>query len=346
MDNKTMLPKVSILIPTLNAASVLEKCLKEISQQDYPKELIEIIIADGGSTDRTLEIARNYGALVVENKLKTGEAGKMAALHVASGEFCALIDSDNFLPDSGWLNQMVEPLLENSDVVGSEPWEYALRKEDGFIDRYCALIGMNDPLVLFLGNYDRVNTLSGKWTELPHDEEDKGNYLLCGFDKRGLPTIGANGTVFRTDFLKKYARGDYLFDIDILAVAIKELGKVKFIKVKNGIINAFCGSDIKKFARKQKRRIRDYLYHKKKQDRTYSWEDKESNNSNGMLSFVISCVTVIPLIVQAFRGYSKKADTAWFFHPLACEITLWEYGCGYLSGLFSTAEVSRVGWGQ
>jgi glycosyltransferase involved in cell wall biosynthesis len=343
-----MFPKVSILIPTLNASVVLEKCLKAISEQDYPREQLEIIIADGGSKDSTLDIAKKYGARIVENKLKTGEAGKMSALREASGDLCALIDSDNYLPETAWLKKMVEPLLQNPEVVGSEPWEYTWRKEDGFIDRYCALIGMNDPLVLFLGNYDRKNLLTDKWTEVDHIEEDKENYIIAKFNNGGLPTIGANGTIFRTDFLKKYARGDYLFDIDIIALAIKELDSVKFIKVKTGIIHAFCGSDIKKFARKQKRRIRDYLYHKKKKDRTYSWEERESTNTknNGMLLYVISCVTVLPLIYQALRGYTKKPDYAWFFHPLACEITLWEYGWGYLSGLFNTAEASREGWRQ
>ncbi|MBU3956768.1 glycosyltransferase [Patescibacteria group bacterium] len=55
------LPSISVLIPTLNAASVLGKCLKSIVEQDYPKNKIEIIIAHGGSTDKTLEIAKKYG---------------------------------------------------------------------------------------------------------------------------------------------------------------------------------------------------------------------------------------------------------------------------------------------
>lgn len=64
------LPTISILIPTLNAASVLEKCLRSITTQDYLKDKIEIIIADGGSTDKTLEIARKYGAKIYKNPLK------------------------------------------------------------------------------------------------------------------------------------------------------------------------------------------------------------------------------------------------------------------------------------
>ncbi|KKS31965.1 hypothetical protein A2380_01080 [candidate division WWE3 bacterium RIFOXYB1_FULL_43_24] len=342
-------PAVSILIPTLNASSVLENCLESIKKQNYPTEKIEIIVADGGSTDGTVEMAKKYGAVVVENKLKTGEAGKAAALRAAGGEFVALIDSDNILPDGEWLNQMIEPLLKHAEAVGSEPWKYIWRKEDGFIDRYCALIGMNDPFVMFLGNYDRVNLLTGKWTEVEHDEEDMGGYLLLGLDKRGVPTIGANGTVFRTGFLKGRVKGDYLFDIDIIASEIKEKGSVKFIKVKNGIIHTFCGSDIGKFARKQRRRVKDYLFHlNKKGGREFGWGEMDlgGKKSGGMVRFVLYTLLVVPVVGQAIVGFLKKADFAWFFHPVACWITLWEYGWGRIGGYFKTAELSREGWGQ
>ena len=131
-------PTISVLIPTLNAASVLEGCLKSIANQDYPQERIEIVIADGGSTDKTLVIAKKYKAKIYPNRLKTGEAGKAAAFKKARNELVALIDSDNYLPDKNWLKRMVEPLTD-PEIIGSEPWEFTYRKSDGFIDRYCAL---------------------------------------------------------------------------------------------------------------------------------------------------------------------------------------------------------------
>ena len=343
-----MWPKISVLIPTLNAGAVLENCLSSVKRQNYPKEQIEIVIADGGSSDATLDIARKYDANVVENKLKTGEAGKMAALRASSGEFVALIDSDNVLPDENWLQEMVKPLLNHAEAVGSEPWRYTWRKEDGFIDRYCALIGMNDPLCHFLGNYDRINELTGKWTEVPHEEQDMGVYLLVKFDSRGLPTIGANGTVFRSSFLKSEIKGDYLFDIDILAQKLNRDSEVSFIKVKNGIIHNFCGSDVAKFSRKQKRRIKDFLYHSSRKDRNYTWTSKGfiSTNVFGQLKFVFYCVTVFPLLFQSVFGYLKKRDTGWFFHIPACEITLFQYSVGYVSGIFKKEQIDRKEWRQ
>jgi len=216
MTSKTF-PSISILIPTLNAASFLGKCFESINKQDYPRNKIEIIIADGGSTDKTLAIAKKYKARIYSNPLKTGEAGKAVACKKAKNELVALVDSDNYLPSKDWLRQMVAPFTDK-EIIGSEPWEYTYRRGDGFIDRYCALMGMNDPLCYFLGNYDRLNVLSGKWTGLSLEEKDKGGWIKITLKPPSIPTIGANGTILRREpVLKSGLIGDYLFDIDIIA---------------------------------------------------------------------------------------------------------------------------------
>lgn len=54
------LPFVSILIPIRNESAYLERCLLAISKQDYPPELLEVLVADGQSTDQSCEIVRDY----------------------------------------------------------------------------------------------------------------------------------------------------------------------------------------------------------------------------------------------------------------------------------------------
>jgi glycosyltransferase involved in cell wall biosynthesis len=53
------LPSISIVIPTYNGEQTLAQCLESIVKQDYPREKVEIIIVDGGSKDKTLDVAKN-----------------------------------------------------------------------------------------------------------------------------------------------------------------------------------------------------------------------------------------------------------------------------------------------
>ncbi|MFA6561643.1 MAG: glycosyltransferase [Verrucomicrobiia bacterium] len=336
-----MFRSVSILIPTLNAAKVLKPCLEAIAAQDYPKELIEIVIADGGSADDTLAIAREHTDKIFPNPLKTGEAGKAVALRNASGEIVAFVDSDNILPTPDWLRRMMEP-FDDSEIVASEPLQYTYRAQDGMITRYCALIGMNDPLCLFLGNYDRYCQLTGKWTELPVEVEERADYLKVGFPGGRLPTIGANGFLMRRSELAGQLASDYLFDIDVL-YEIAATRALRIAKVKTGIIHLFCG-EVSDFSRKQKRRVRDYLYYQSLSVRKYPWG---ASSRAGLIKFVLATVTVLPLLWQSLRGYLRQPDVAWFFHPVACWITLWQYGWGRIGALFiKRGELSRADWRQ
>ena len=336
------LPSISVVIPTLNASRVLESCLSSIAEQDYPKGLIEIIVADGGSVDGTVAIAEKYGAKVFPNPLKTGEAGKAVAIKQAKNELIALIDSDNILPQKDWFLRMVEPFAD-SEIIGAEPIEYTWRKEDGFITRYCALIGMNDPLCLFLGNYDRYSWLTDRWTGLQVDSHDRNGWLKVTFIDAVLPTIGANGTIFRGRVLEELGGGQRFFDIDILPRAIKSWGKASIAKVKVGIVHLYCGSSLKMFTKKQDRRISDFVFNQNTGGRAYEWHKQ---NKKGLIKFVIYSITFFPPLLQSLRGYLRKPDRAWFFHPLACFLTLFVYTRGVLTGLRSPREANRQAYSQ
>lgn len=332
---------ISILIPTYNSSKVLPECLASIAMQTYPKTALEIIIADAGSADDTLEVASKYTGKIYPNPLKTGEAGKAVALKYATGEIVALIDSDNVLPSPDWLTRMVAP-FDDPEIVGTEPLDYTYRRQDGYITRYSALMGMNDPLCLFLGNYDRFNILTGKWTEMPVKVEDQGMYLKVTLDSKKLPTIGANGFLLRREELLKCSVRDYLFDIDVV-YELTSQGRSTYAKVKTGIVHIFSGSLVT-FTRKQRRRIQDYLYYRQLRLRQYPWKSMERRR---LLKFIAYSTLVLPLLTQGLKGYWRRPDPAWLFHPVACWITLGVYGIGILKAdLFGVAPRSREGWRQ
>lgn len=332
---------VSIVIPTLNSAATLGLCLDSILAQDYARGDYEIVVADAGSTDATLEIAKSKGVDVIcANPLKTGEAGKTAGVEAARGEIIALIDSDNILLDTDWLSRMVAPFAD-ADIIASEPWEFTVRPQDAVLTRYFALLGMNDPVCLFTGNYDRRCGITGRWTGLNPRSEDCGDYLKIYLTEDALPTIGANGFVFRRTLLDGTNWKPYLFDIDVVHQATVA-GRGVVAKVKTGIVHLYCAR-FGDFVRKQRRRIRDFLFFSQEKQRTYPWNRQRKA---GIVLFCLASATVLPLAVQMLIGILRRPDRAWLYHVPVCWVTLWVYGIGTLRRVLGVkqAPVDRSAW--
>ena len=339
--------RVSFVIPVLNSAATLGECLDAILAQDFPRGDYEIVIADAGSSDDTLEIAKSKGVdRIVGNPLKTGEAGKAAGIEAAEGEFIALVDSDNILPGPGWLKAMMAPFADAS-VFASEPIEYTARETDPSLTRYFAALGMNDPICLFVGNYDRVCAVTGKWTGLDvpfrRVESEAGAYRVLDLAGRVMPTIGANGFVFRRSILDEgLSWKPYFFDIDVAAEAVAK-GAGAIAKVETGIVHLYCAK-LSAFAMKQRRRIRDVLFFAKAKSRTYPWQ---AQKKSGIALFCLSCATFLPLVVQACV-LKSRARVPWkvaLLHLPVCYITLWVYALGVLSRLFRKPQMAdRSSW--
>lgn len=86
-------PLVSVIIPTRNSVRTIEVCLRSIKNQKYKD--VETILADGSSTDGTLEVARKYGARIIAFPPKEERTMKKnVAAQKAKGSFLYFMDSD------------------------------------------------------------------------------------------------------------------------------------------------------------------------------------------------------------------------------------------------------------
>ena len=91
---------ISVCIPTYDSAKTLRVCLDSIFRQTVkPKE---VLICDGGSTDRTLEILKEYPVKVVATDVKGVGSARNVLASAASGKIIAWIDSDVVIPIN-WL---------------------------------------------------------------------------------------------------------------------------------------------------------------------------------------------------------------------------------------------------
>ncbi len=85
-------PLVSIIIPTYNSASTLDRTLESIARQTYRN--IEVIIVDKGSSDDTVSIAERWGARVLVVRAGERSEQKNAGARAARGEILYFVDSD------------------------------------------------------------------------------------------------------------------------------------------------------------------------------------------------------------------------------------------------------------
>ncbi len=88
--------QVSIIIPTLNEEKFLPFLLESIKKQDFKD--YEVIVADAGSKDRTLEIAKKYGAKLLKGGLPA--IGRNQGAEIAGAKLLLFLDADVLLPES------------------------------------------------------------------------------------------------------------------------------------------------------------------------------------------------------------------------------------------------------
>ncbi len=112
--------KVSIVIPTKNAGSILIKVLDVLTRQDAPWPY-EILAVDSGSVDGTVDVIKSYPSVrLIEIPAKEFGHGKTRnfAIENTGGEFIAMITQDALPQDVHWLRNFVSVIEQDSRIAG------------------------------------------------------------------------------------------------------------------------------------------------------------------------------------------------------------------------------------
>jgi len=104
--DKDFQPAVTVLIPVHNEQKIIKSKLENISTVSYPREKIEVILADDGSTDGTLEkvysFSKTYPNLKIKVVRQNSRVGKAvvlnAALPASTNDIIVVSDADTFWP--------------------------------------------------------------------------------------------------------------------------------------------------------------------------------------------------------------------------------------------------------
>jgi len=320
MSNSKLIPSLSIVIVTKNVERTFARLLKTILEQNYPKNKLDVIIIDGGSVDKTLEIIKksNLKIKVYQGKKPNDpEACKGEGLTYAKGEIVGLIDSDNYLPHKNWLKKLITPLIKDKNLVGSYTWRFAYSRKDNSLNRYFSLIGSADPVGLYLGKADKLSYISDKWIGFGKVIKNFRSYFVVEFDKDHFPTLGSNGFFARKKFIMKgKSSPNKFFHIDV-PYDILKFNHNQYAIVRDVIIHD-TAVDLKTFLKKRVKYMRLH-YQKRSKDRRYRVFDPESTRDIlRLVIFIVFSITFIQPLYVSIRGYIKIKDAAWFYHPIFC----------------------------
>lgn len=192
---------VSVIMPTYNSEGTIETSLKSIRGQDFDQSGVEILVIDGGSTDRTREIARQYNATVIDNPRRLPEAAKTLGIQRARGMWGAFLDSDESYIDMQCFAGRKRLLENHPDIKYIVSAGILNPSNAGAVTRYTNYIG--DPFSNFVYNhyngYDRIRTAC----RLYQTQQNEDGVILRFHEGESLPLYDAKGDFFSIPLARK-----------------------------------------------------------------------------------------------------------------------------------------------
>lgn len=114
-------PKITVIIPAYNIENLITRCVESVVNQTYPKELLQILVVDDGSTDNTGriidELADKYENVTALHEENGGSSkARNYALSKATGDFIGFVDSDDFV-EPFMYEKLVDALIRNNALM-------------------------------------------------------------------------------------------------------------------------------------------------------------------------------------------------------------------------------------
>ena len=129
-------PYISVVVPAYNEQMHIAECLESILNLDYPREKLQLIAVNDGSTDDTLKEMMRFKDKATVIDLKENKGTKAVPLNVglkhATGEFVACLDSDSIVADDA-LKKMLEAFTDEN--VGAVTPALKVHKPDKMIEK-------------------------------------------------------------------------------------------------------------------------------------------------------------------------------------------------------------------
>jgi glycosyltransferase involved in cell wall biosynthesis len=303
-----LLPGFTFLIPTYNSEGRIRRCLDSIRRQDYPAAAVQILIADGGSDDRTVEIAQAYGAHVVENPLKLAEEGLRAGMSHVGTDKVVIFADDNELAQDNWLS-IVAAIFDEDEQLSAFFCRLGASHDDPEVNKYYALVE-SEPLNFYL------NKNLGAYVSFSPSRHTGGiAYHAFDVDPRRPLVWGANGLTYRTADIAPFWRTDeYLGDTDAFQMMV-EAGKRRVAYSRDLCVYHHHVTGLFSWRKKWERNFGEHFL-ANVDSRNLDWLYVPHFRCRLVMWTLYSLVPVVSVPLAVTRAI-KDSDWHWLYHPAA-----------------------------
>ncbi|OGM33518.1 hypothetical protein A3D00_00090 [Candidatus Woesebacteria bacterium RIFCSPHIGHO2_02_FULL_38_9] len=316
-SQKIIWPRVSFILLTINDVRGVERCIKSVNRQNYPKDKVDLVVVDNGSNDGSIETARKLGARVFVHPEGNLYSNWVRGLHKTNGEFVFYLEQDIVLRDVDFIRQMIRPLLIDNRLVATFTKEYP-NKDMHWVSRFLSYhYSQCDPLLEYLF-LPLEKTFIKKYK----------NYIVCKFEDKKIPP--AARMFYRVAYLKKtpnWTTKNY-FDHDFIINCIRS-GYEYFAYVQSPGYYHYHARDFKHLLQKRTRNLGMHFFPEYGKYHYTILDTKNKKDVLRMIGFIIYANLFIPETIRGFFRYLKYKDPALLMEPVVTisvtDVLLWSF---------------------
>jgi hypothetical protein len=291
------------MLPVFNEASRLPAILESIARQRCPKESVELLVADGGSTDDTVAIAQTFGAKVFHNPIRRAEPGAGMLLEKATGDVAMWLAADNAFWGESFLEKMAAPFADPA-IAGAFP-SLISTSQDGGTTRY--FNAFSDPFNHFL--YGGA-TSPASYHRTYRVKRRTADYVVYDFSGGPTPLVAlAQGFTMRLPYRKPPGtEEDDVAPVEMLLAQGAEIAYVEGAALEHHTVRDI-GDALRKFGPRFRARMTD--------SQIPVWGRLRAARTRRLRAYIWPFYSVSFLLpaVAAVGGLVRDRRSEWLYHP-------------------------------
>lgn len=299
-------PILSVVIPTYNSEIDLQNIFNYLVKQSISKNSVEFIVSDGGSKDKTREIAEKYKAQIVNNPDRLAEPGIFHGMNVANSDLIMVLAVDNIFEDTYALEKMVS-VFDNKDIFAAFP-KHASSRDDNLFTKYVNTF--TDPFNHFIyGLASNARTFNHVYKTITHNT----TYDIYDYSSSNIfPMIAiAQGFTVRRQFVN--SRKEKMDDLVSVMQLIKDGRKIAYVH--NVLLFHHTIRNMNHFIRKQQWATKNALENKNygialRKGLLTNWQKYK------IKYYPIYSFSLILPVMYSIINFLRWREPLWLFHPI------------------------------